>query len=108
MESMYKHFVELKEKHPDAILLFRTGDFYETYCEDAKEVSKILGIALTESKKVKGEKGKPLAMAGFPHYALDSNIPKLLRAGKRVIICEPLEKPQAPVKRGIADLMSQK
>ena len=87
-------FLDLKSKHPDALLLFRTGDFYETYKEDAEKASKILGITLTKSTKTKDEQGKPLAMAGFPYHALDSYLPKLIRAGERIAICDQLEAPK--------------
>ena len=88
LSPMLKQFLDLKSKHPDALLLFRTGDFYETYKEDAEKASKILGITLTKSTKTKDEQGKPLAMAGFPYHALDSYLPKLIRAGERVAICD--------------------
>ena len=85
---MLKQFYELKSEHPEAILLFRTGDFYETYSEDAEEASKILGITLTKSSIQKDKDDKPLKIAGFPHHALDTYLPKLIRAGKRIAICE--------------------
>ena len=91
---MLRQFLDLKQKHPDALLLFRTGDFYETYKEDAEKASKILGITLTKSTKTKDEQGKPLVMAGFPYHALDSYLPKLIRAGQRVAICDQLEAPK--------------
>lgn len=84
--SIMKQFKELKKKHPDAILLFRCGDFYECYGEDSKAVAEVCGLQLTTSGET--------AMAGFPHYALDTNLPKLIRAGKRVAICDQLEKPK--------------
>ena len=93
LSPMLKQFYELKAKHLDAILLFRCGDFYETYGEDAEEISKILGITLTKSIKQKDKDGKPLALAGFPHHALDTYLPKLIKAGKRVAICDQLEQP---------------
>ena len=93
LSPMLKQFYELKAKHPDAVLLFRCGDFYETYGEDAEDVSKILGITLTKNTKRKDKDGKPLALAGFPHHALDTYLPKLIRAGKRVAICDQLEQP---------------
>ena len=93
LSPMLKQFYELKAKHPDAVLLFRCGDFYETYGEDAEDASKILGITLTKNTKRKDKDGKPLALAGFPHYAIDNYLPKLIRAGKRVAICDQLEQP---------------
>lgn len=106
LSPILKQFYELKAKHPDAILLFRCGDFYETYGEDAEEASKILGITLTKSAKLKENDGKWLRMAGFPYYALDTYLPKLIRAGKRVAICDQLEDPRTKkiVKRGITEL----
>ena len=86
MTPMLKQFYELKGKHPDAVLLFRCGDFYETYSQDAEKASKILGITLTKSSHTKDAEGKPLAMAGFPYHALDTYLPKLIRAGERVAI----------------------
>ena len=79
LSPMLKQFLDLKQKHPDALLLFRTGDFYETYKQDAEKASKILGITLTKSSKTKDEQGKPLVMAGFPYHALDTYLPKLIR-----------------------------
>lgn len=84
---MMKQFKQLKEKRPDALLLFRCGDFYECYEDDAKDVAEVLGITLTKS-------GDGVQMAGFPHHALDQYLPKLVRAGKRVAICDQLEKPK--------------
>lgn len=106
LSPMLKQFYELKAKHPDAVLLFRCGDFYETYGIDAEETSKILGITLTKSAKLKENDGKWLRMAGFPHHALDTYLPKLIRAGKRVAICDQLEDPRTKkiVKRGITEL----
>ena len=103
---MMKQFVEMKAKHPDAILLFRVGDFYETYLEDAVTASEILGITLTRRSN-----GAAAAteMAGFPHHALDTYLPKLVRAGKRVAICDQLEDPKLTkklVKRGITELVT--
>lgn len=89
-----KQFLELKAKHPDALMLFRVGDFYETYMQDAQKASTILGITLTRSNSRKGPDGKPLEMAGFPHHALDSYLPKLIRAGQRVAICDQLPDPK--------------
>lgn len=106
LSPMLKQFLDLKSKHPDALLLFRTGDFYETYKEDAEKASKILGITLTKSTKTKDEQGKPLAMAGFPYHALDSYLPKLIRAGVRVAICDQLEAPKQTAKRGITEMLT--
>ena len=106
LTPMMKQFVELKAKHPDAVMLFRCGDFYETYSTDAVIASEILGITLT--KRANG-KGKTIEMAGFPHHALDTYLPKLIRAGKRVAICDQLEDPKATkklVKRGITELVT--
>lgn len=106
MTPMMKQFLELKAKHQDAIMLFRCGDFYETYSEDAVTASEILGITLT--KRANG-KGKTIEMAGFPHHALDTYLPKLIRAGKRVAICDQLEDPKTTrklVKRGITELVT--
>ena len=89
-----KQYNDLKQKHPDALLLFRCGDFYETYKEDAVKASNILGITLTKHSKRMDEEGKPLKMAGFPYHALDSYLPKLIRAGERVAICDQLESPR--------------
>ena len=106
LTPMMKQFFELKAKHPDAIMLFRCGDFYETYSEDAVVASEILGITLT--KRANGQ-GKSVEMAGFPHHALDTYLPKLIRAGKRVAICDQLEDPKLTkklVKRGITELVT--
>ena len=102
-----KQFFDLKAKHPDALLLFRCGDFYETYCDDAVEASRILGITLTKRNNGAGVKGDE--MAGFPHHALDTYLPRLIRAGKRVAICDQLEDPKLTkklVKRGITELVT--
>lgn len=107
LTPMMKQFFDLKAKHPDAILLFRCGDFYETYCDDAVTASKILGLTLTHRSNG-GAKGGD-EMAGFPHHALDSYLPKLVRAGKRVAICDQLEDPKLTkklVKRGITELVT--
>ena len=107
LTPMMKQFFTLKEKHPDALLLFRCGDFYETYCDDAVTASKILGITLTRRSNG-GSKGSA-EMAGFPHHALDTYLPKLIRAGKRVAICDQLEDPKMTktlVKRGITELVT--
>jgi DNA mismatch repair protein MutS len=105
---MLKQFYELKANHPDAILLFRTGDFYEAYQEDAEQASKILGITLTKGSTRKNKDDKSLMLTGFPFHALDTYLPKLIRAGKRVAICDQLEDPYAKklVKRGISELVS--
>ena len=103
---MLKQFMDLKKKHPDALLLFRCGDFYETYMQDAEKSSKILGITLTKSSKTKDPDGKPLAMAGFPYHALDTYLPKLIRAGQRVAICDQIEAPKQTTKRGISEMVT--
>ncbi len=106
MTPMMKQYFDLKAKHPDAVLLFRCGDFYETYSTDAVIAAEILGIALT--KRSNG-KDKNVEMAGFPHHALDTYLPKLIRAGKRVAICDQLEDPKLAkklVKRGITELVT--
>lgn len=89
-----KQYNDLKQKHPDALLLFRCGDFYETYKEDAVKASNILGITLTKHSKRMDEEEKPLKMAGFPYHALDTYLPKFIRAGERVAICDQLESPR--------------
>ena len=89
-----KQYNDLKQKHPNALLLFRCGDFYETYKEDAVKASNILGITLTKHSKRMDEEGKSLKMAGFPYHALDTYLPKLIRAGERVAICDQLESPR--------------
>ncbi len=106
LTPMMKQFLDLKAKHPDAVMLFRCGDFYETYSTDAVVASEILGITLT--KRANG-KGKTIEMAGFPHHALDTYLPKLIRADKRVAICDQLEDPKLTkklVKRGITELVT--
>ena len=106
LTPMMKQFLDLKAKHPDAVMLFRCGDFYETYSTDAVVASEILGITLT--KRANG-KGKTIEMAGFPHHALDTYLPNLIRAGKRVAICDQLEDPKLTkklVKRGITELVT--
>lgn len=106
LTPMMKQFLDLKAKHPDAVMLFRCGDFYETYSTDAVIASEILGITLT--KRANG-KGKTIEMVGFPHHALDTYLPKLIRAGKRVAICDQLEDPKLTkklVKRGITELVT--
>lgn len=103
---LMKQFFEMKKKHPDAIMLYRVGDFYETFSTDAVTASEILGITLT--KRANGP-GQHIELAGFPHHALDTYLPKLVRAGKRVAICEQLEDPKLTkklVKRGITELVT--
>lgn len=107
LTPMMKQFYSFKAQHPDALLLFRCGDFYETYSEDAVIASKILGITLT--KRNNGGSGDVTEMAGFPYHALDTYLPKLVRAGKRVAICDQLEDPKLTktlVKRGITELVT--
>ncbi len=101
-----KQYIEMKKKHPDAVLLFRVGDFYETFSDDAIIASEILGITLT--KRANGY-AQSVELAGFPHHALDTYLPRLVRAGKRVAICEQLEDPKLAkglVKRGITELVT--
>jgi len=103
---LMKQYVEMKSKHPDAVLLFRVGDFYETFSDDAIMASEILGITLT--RRANGS-AQHVELAGFPHHALDTYLPKLIRAGKRVAICEQLEDPKTTkklVKRGITELVT--
>lgn len=103
---LMKQYVEMKSKHPDAVLLFRVGDFYETFSDDAIIASEILGITLT--RRANGT-AQSVELAGFPHHALDTYLPRLVRAGKRVAICEQLEDPKATkklVKRGITELVT--
>lgn len=103
-EAMKKQFRELKAKHPDALLLFRFGDFYETYEGDAETASGVLGIILTKS--IDGT-----SLAGFPSHALDTYLPRLIRAGHRLAICEQLEDPKLTktlVKRGISEIVTPK
>lgn len=111
LTPMLRQFYDLKKKHPDAVLLFRCGDFCETYCEDAGVAAKVLGITLTKSSKTKDKDGKPLAMAGFPYHALDTYLPKLIWAGYRVAICDQIE-PPTPKKdaedNGVGDTWKQR
>ena len=103
---LMKQYIEMKQKHPDAVLLFRVGDFYETFSDDAISASEILGITLT--RRANGS-AQYVELAGFPHHALDTYLPKLVRAGKRVAICEQLEDPKLTkklVKRGITELVT--
>ena len=88
---LMKQYQEIKSKHPDAILLFRVGDFYETFSDDAIAAAEILGITLT--RRANGA-AMYVELAGFPHHALDSYLPKLVRAGRRVAICDQLEDPK--------------
>ena len=110
LTPMMKQFYDLKAKHPDALLLFRCGDFYETYADDAVVASEILGITLTKrASAIANRKDGQTAMAGFPHHALDTYLPKLIRAGKRVAVCDQLEDPKLAkklVKRGITELVT--
>lgn len=108
LTPMMKQFYDLKAKHPDAVMLFRCGDFYETYCSDAVQAAEILGITLTRRNNG-GKNGEPIEMAGFPYHALDTYLPKLIRAGRRVAICDQLEDPKLTktlVKRGITELVT--
>lgn len=103
---LMKQYLEMKKVHPDAVLLFRVGDFYETFSDDAITASQILGITLT--RRANGS-AQSVELAGFPHHALDTYLPKLVRAGKRVAICEQLEDPKLTkklVKRGITELVT--
>ena len=107
LTPLMKQFFSFKEQHPDAMLLFRCGDFYETYLQDAVDASRILGITLTRRSNGGQQGGAPTEMAGFPHHALDTYLPKLVRAGRRVAICDQLEDPKRTkkrVKRGITEL----
>lgn len=102
-----RQFFDMKSKHPEALLLFRCGDFYETYCEDAVEAARVLGITLT--RRNNGGSTAVTEMAGFPHHALDTYLPKLIRAGKRVAICDQLEDPkkkreQIKGKKGLSEM----
>jgi DNA mismatch repair protein MutS len=104
---LIRQYFETKAQYPEALLLYRVGDFYELYSDDAEKASKILGLVLT--KKSNGEKG-PVAMAGFPHHAIDNYIPKLIRAGMKVAVCDQLEDPKLAgrklVKRGVTELVT--
>ncbi len=109
LTPMMKQFFSFKAQHPDALLLFRCGDFYETYLQDAIDASRILGITLTRRSNGGQQGGAPTEMAGFPHHALDTYLPKLVRAGRRVAICDQLEDPKLTkklVKRGITELVT--
>lgn len=109
LTPMMRQFYSFKEANPDALLLFRCGDFYETYADDAVEAAKILGITLTRRTNGKNANGAACEMAGFPYHALDTYLPKLIRAGKRVAICDQLEDPKLTktlVKRGVTELVT--
>ncbi len=109
LTPMMRQFYSFKEANPDALLLFRCGDFYETYADDAVEAAKILGITLTRRSNGKNANGASCEMAGFPYHALDTYLPKLIRAGKRVAICDQLEDPKLTktlVKRGVTELVT--
>lgn len=109
LTPMMRQFCSFKEANPDALLLFRCGDFYETYADDAVEAAKILGITLTRRSNGKNANGAACEMAGFPYHALDTYLPKLIRAGKRVAICDQLEDPKLTktlVKRGVTELVT--
>lgn len=94
LTPMMQQFYDLKSKHPDTLLLFRYGDFYETYEDDAADAAYILGITLTKSTRQKNMEGKPLRMAGFPYHALDTDLPRLIRAGKRIAIYDVITTPK--------------
>ena len=107
-KPIMEQFKELKTKYPDAMLLFRCGDFYEAYEDDAVEASRILGITLTQKARNLGD-SQFYKMAGFPHHALDTYLPKLVRAGKRIAICDQLEDPKLTkrlAKRGITETVN--
>lgn len=109
LTPMMRQFYSFKEANPDALLLFRCGDFYETYADDAVEAAKVLGITLTRRSNGKNANGAACEMAGFPYHALDTYLPKLIRAGKRVAICDQLEDPKLTktlVKRGVTELVT--
>lgn len=110
LSPIMKQFYDLKEKYPDAVLLFRCGDFYEAYEVDAKVCAEILGITLTWRNGLRHDFSTYNgAMAGFPHHALDTYLPKLIMAGKRIAICDQLEDPRLTkrtVKRGLAELVT--
>ncbi len=109
LTPMMKQFFSFKAQHPDAMLLFRCGDFYETYLQDAVDASRILGITLTRRSNGGTQGATPTEMAGFPYHALDTYLPKLVRAGRRVAICDQLEDPKLAkklVKRGITELVT--
>src|SRR5690606_27045990 len=102
---LMKQYNQVKQKYPDALLLFRVGDFYETFGEDAIKASKILGIVLT----ARNNGNSKIELAGFPHHSLDTYLPKLVRAGQRVAICDQLEDPKLTkkiVKRGVTEVVT--
>ena len=106
MTPLMKQYNQIKAKHPQALLLFRVGDFYETFGEDAVCASKILGIVLT---KRKNGAAANIELAGFPHHSLETYLPKLVRAGQRVAVCDQLEDPKLTkkiVKRGVTELVT--
>lgn len=90
MKTIFEQFKNMKEEYPDAVLLFRCGDFYETYMDDATTAANVLGIALTRSSKHKEDDGSGLRMAGFPYFRLEEYMRKLIRAGHRIAICDQI------------------
>ncbi len=108
LTPMMRQYVDLKKKHPDAVMLFRCGDFYETYCDDAVTCAEVLGITLTKSTKRKEPDGEALRMAGFPYHALDSYLPKLIRAGHRLVICDQIGAPKPEKKSSITEVLQPK
>ncbi len=102
---LMKQYYAIKEKHPDAILLFRVGDFYETFSDDAIKTSRILGITLT--KRANGS-ASSIELAGFPHHALDTYLPKLVRAGQRVAVCDQLEDPKLTKKTVLNNILRRR
>ena len=102
---LLKQYFAVKAQHPEALLLYRVGDFYETYSDDALTASKVLGLVLT--KRSNGDK-EPCPMAGFPHHALETYLQKLIRAGFKVAVCDQLEDPKQKTvaKRGISEMVS--
>ena len=105
LTPIMKQYFDLKKKYPNTLLLFRCGDFYETYNEDAVDCGRILGIIV---RKYHETEVNDIKVAGFPHHALDTYLPKLIRAGRRVAICDQLEKPNQPEKRSISELFRLK
>ena len=99
LSPILRQYHDLKKKHPDALLLFRSGDFYNTFMEDARKASGILGITLTRNRQIKDREGNPLETAAFPYHALDTYLPKLIRAGERVAICDQIESSQRQEKQ---------
>lgn len=110
LTPVLKQYYDLKKKNQDRVLLFCVGDFYETYGEDARTAAEVLGITLTKSYKTKDKDGKPLCMAGFPYTSLETYLPKLIRAGQKVAICDQLEDPNTKktVKREVTDVVEPK